>query len=54
MSDPEAFKLTFPAAARGARPAAPALRVICFHNAGSAESYAPPLRHTPAAHPAAS
>ena len=32
------YKLWFPAAARGPRPAAPALRVLCFHNAGSAES----------------
>ena len=38
MATEAEFKLWFPAAARGARPGAPALRVLCFHNAGSAES----------------
>ena len=38
MATEAVCKLWFPAAARGTRPAAPALRVLCFHNAGSAES----------------
>ena len=38
MATEAACKLWFPAAARAARPAAPSLRILCFHNAGSAES----------------